>query len=140
MLKPEIGKTNDMIEALSFQMSKIEAGAVVTSKRSQEILESNQNILGGSKAIRLKLDDLTRTWNVSWGVIAVSSALLICFFFVGRMMGYRSGVDEGKWQIAHYWFDGFSNLDYWRQVRSGNRDQVKQCIDEGRSECTLRLP
>ena len=28
----------------------------------------------------------------------------------------------------------------WKQVRSGNRDRVKQCIEAGRSECTLKLP
>ena len=140
LLKPEIEKTNSAIQALSFQMSKIETGALVTSNRSQEILNRSKDVLERSQDIRRKLNELIQTWNVSWLGMGLFSALVVTGLGVGFFLGYRNGVEEGKWQIAHYWFDGFSNLDYWKQMRNGNRERVKQCIEEGRSECTLNLP
>ncbi len=54
--------------------------------------------------------------------------------------GHKQGKLDGQVELIDSWFGDVSNADFWKQMRDVNKDRMKQCLDEGRSECTLELP
>ena len=109
----------------------------------------------GQQEIGASISDLPKVVNHSEGRIVQQigvlkgRALLLCLTplvlaaAIGGLsyyFGHKRGWLSGQAYMARTWFGGVSNTDYWKQLRNANKDRMKQCLDEGRSECTLDLP
>ena len=109
----------------------------------------------GQQEIGVSISNLPKLLSHSEGRIAQQigalkgRALLLCLTPLGLAaaigglsfyFGHKQGKLDGQVEIVNSWFGDVSNADYWKQLRNLNKDRMKQCLDEGRSECSLERP
>jgi hypothetical protein len=74
--------------------------------------------------------------SIQWTPLILAVAIGgLCLFF-----GSQQGFKAGQLDVASKWFGGIENLDYWRQVRNLNKVRTAQCLQQGQTECPVRLP
>ena len=134
-------KLAPQIESQNQTLSQLQPEVTFLSQGQQEIgasIGKLPKLLSASEGrLAQQIGVLSGRVTLWWVMPFILAAAIggLCFYF-----GHKQGVLDGQVEIANRWFGGIDNLDYWKQVRNANKDRATQCINEGRSECTLKLP
>ena len=133
-LEPQIESQNQTLSQLQPEVTSLLKGQQefrASLRALPDTLSSNESRI----AQQIQALSYRTLWLGLTPLVLAASLGGLSYYF-----GHQRGWLAGQASMAYTWFGGVSNLDYWKQLRDANKDRMKQCMDEQRSECTLKLP
>jgi len=129
------GVTSELLKLVGDETVKTSVKKLADNTKALATVLSESEERLGTKIGRLNGKSDSFWYRASW--LILGAAIVMCPVLFG--VGWMNGANSGKDNVAEQ-FGGTKNLDFWKQVREQNKDQIGVCKSQGRAVCSIKLP
>ncbi len=127
--------TSELLKLVGDQSVKMNVKKLADNTKALATVLSESEERLGIKIGRLNGKSDSFWCRASWLILGAATVLCPVLFGVG----WINGSNSGKNNVAEQ-FGGTKNLEFWKQVREQNKDQIGVCKSQGRTDCSIKLP